>query len=147
MRKTVIAALIGAAFLLPAQALACVPTDTNPCAVPQGPFGPSYSMPRQHSGGLGPKPRASCGWYMRAQFGGRYGPEFNRARAWAGLPRTTLSPGAVVVSSRKGTGCGGPCGHVVRVVSVIDHCRAVVQDNRGTYERNTCKNRVAVVRA
>lgn len=94
---------------------------------------------------LGPKPHASCGWYMRQQFGGRYGAEFNRARAWARLPRTSLQPGAVVVSSRKGRGCGGPCGHVVKVVRVIDQCRAIVHDNRGTYERNTCRNRVAVV--
>lgn len=97
------------------------------------------------AGGLGPKPRASCGWYMRKIHGGRYGRDFNRAYAWARLPRTMLSPGAVVVSSRKGKGCGGPCGHVVKVVRVIDQCRAIVHDNRGTYERNTCKNRVAVV--
>jgi hypothetical protein len=103
-------------------------------------FGPAVSKP------LGPKPRASCGWHMRKVFGGRYGPEFNRAYAWARLPRTSLSPGAVVVSSRRGRGCGGPCGHVVKVVRVIDACRAIVTDNRGTYERNTCRNRVAVVR-
>lgn len=103
-------------------------------------FGPAVHKP------LGPKPRASCGWYMRKLHGGRYGREFNRAYAWARLPRTTLSPGAVVVSSRKGRGCGGPCGHVVKVVRVIDACRAIVNDNRGTYERNTCRNRVAVVR-
>lgn len=103
-------------------------------------FGPAVSKP------LGPKPRASCGWHMRKLHGGRYGPAYNRARQWASLPRTTLSPGAVVVSSRKGRGCGGPCGHVVKVVSVLDACRAIVTDNRGTYERNTCRNRVAVVR-
>lgn len=102
--------------------------------------------PQDGTGGLGPKPRASCGWYMRKIFGGKYGRDFNRAYAWARLPRTTLSPGAVVVSSRKGKGCGGPCGHVVKVVRVIDACRAIVHDNRGTYERNTCRNRVAIVR-
>lgn len=95
---------------------------------------------------LGPRPAASCGWYMRKVFGGRYGPSFNRARQWATLPRTALAPGAVVVSSRKGRGCGGPCGHVVRVVSVIDRCNAVVNDNRGTYRRNVCRNHIATVR-
>lgn len=95
--------------------------------------------------GLGPKPRASCGWYMRGVFGGKYGPDFNRAYAWARLPRVAPRPGAVVVSSRKGRGCGGPCGHVVKIVNVIDACRAIVRDNKGTYERNICRNRVAVV--
>jgi hypothetical protein len=105
----------------------------------------STGFTASYSGGLGPKPAASCGWYMRAQFGGKYGPEFNRAYAWASLPRTTLQPGALVVSARKGKGCGGPCGHVVKVVEVIDKCRAIVNDNKGTYERNTCRARVAVV--
>lgn len=103
----------------------------------------SFSQPARYS--LGPKPAASCGWTMRAMFGGRYGAAFNRAYQWATLPRTTLRPGAVVVSSRKGRGCGGPCGHVVRIVRVIDACNAVVQDNAGTYQRNTCRNRVAIV--
>lgn len=102
-------------------------------------FGPAVSKP------LGPKPLASCGWHMRKLHGGRYGPEFNRARQWATLPRSSLRPGAVVVSSRKGRGCGGACGHVVKVVRVIDACRAIVTDNRGTYERDTCRNRVAIV--
>lgn len=100
----------------------------------------------QHSGhALGPKPRASCGWYMRGQFGGRYGKEFNRAMAWAELPRVAPRPGAVVVQTRKGKGCGGQCGHVSKIKQVLSACRAVVQDNRGTYERDICKNRVAVV--
>ncbi len=140
-----------------APALGCVVTDRNPCSMFSGPFDRQIApaqpsrrkfavRPSHYSGGLGPKPRASCGWYMRAQFGGRYGPEFNRARAWASLPRASLTPGAVVVSARKGRGCGGACGHVVKVVSVIDQCRAVVQDNSGTYTRDTCRARVAVVR-
>lgn len=101
--------------------------------------------PAGQPGKLGPKPRASCGWYMRGQFGGRYGKEFNRAMAWARLPRVSPRPGAVVVQTRKGKGCGGQCGHVSKIKQVISACRAIVQDNRGTYERDICKNRVAVV--
>lgn len=108
----------------------------------QGPVNSNRTF--RHTG-LGPKPRASCGWYMRGVFGGRYGPAYNRAYAWAKLPKVAPRPGAVVVSSRKGRGCGGPCGHVVKIVRVIDACKAIVRDNRGTYERNICRNQVAVV--
>lgn len=101
--------------------------------------------PAGQPGKLGPKPRASCGWYMRKVFGGRYGPAFNLARSWASLPKTSLRPGAVVVSKRKGRCGNGWCGHVVKVVRVISACRAIVHDNRGTYERDICRNRVAVV--
>lgn len=89
----------------------------------------------------------SCGLYMRQQFGGRYGSSFNLALSWAGLPRTSPTPGAVVVQRRKGRALGGgPGGHVSKIVSVIDACHAIVHDNRGTYRRNICKNLAAYVR-
>lgn len=88
--------------------------------------------------GLGPKPKASCGWYMRSVFGGRHGPEFNLAQTWIRkLPRTAAHVGAVVVWTR-----GGNKGHVARIVSLTGPCRAVVNDNRGTYERSICGPRV-----
>lgn len=57
--------------------------------------GGSYSG---YSGGVGPRPRKWCGWWMRTQLGG--GPEFNIARNWRNYGRPT-SPqvGAVVVWS------------------------------------------------
>lgn len=94
------------------------------------------------------RPRGfTCGVYMASLFPGVaskiYAP---LARNWAQLPRTSVQPGAVVVSSRKGRALGGgPGGHVVKVVQPLDNCTAVVQDNRGTYKRNICKNRIAVV--
>jgi len=92
---------------------------------------------------LGPKPRASCGWYMRKVFGGRYGPEFNLAQNWyRKLPKTTARPGAVVVWTR-----GGNRGHVARIVRVTGPCRAVVNDNAGTYERDICRRVLGYVNA
>lgn len=87
---------------------------------------------------LGPKPRASCGWYMRGVFGGKYGPEFNLAQTWFNrLPRTTAAPGRLVIWTR-----GGIYGHVARIVQMIAPCQAIVNDNRGTYRRNICGPRV-----
>jgi hypothetical protein len=40
---------------------------------------------------------------------------------------------------------GGPGGHVVRIVEVRDHCSALVNDNRGTYVRNICRNQLGIV--
>jgi hypothetical protein len=92
---------------------------------------------------LGPKPRASCGWYMRSVFGGRYGREFNLAQTWyRRLPKTTARPGAVVVWTR-----GGNKGHVARIVRVTGQCRAVVNDNAGTYERDICRRVLGYVSA
>lgn len=92
---------------------------------------------------LGPKPRASCGWYMRGVFGGRYGPEFNLAQNWyRRLPKTYAHSGAVVVWTR-----GGIYGHVARIVRVTGPCRAVVNDNMGTRERDICRRVLGYVRA
>lgn len=35
--------------------------------------------------------------------------------------------------------------HVEGLVRVSGHCRAIVTDNRGTYERDICRNLVAYV--
>jgi hypothetical protein len=47
--------------------------------------------------GLGPRPGAWCGWWMRTQLGG--GPEFNRADSWMRWGSRASGPqiGAVVV--------------------------------------------------
>jgi len=88
----------------------------------------------------------TCGLYLRQQFG--LPAAFNLARNWLSLPRASLQHGAVVVSSRKGRALGGgPGGHVVKVVEVIDSCTAIVNDNRGTYKRNICKNQLGIVSA
>ena len=99
--------------------------------------------PQAQRSALGPKPRASCGWYMRSVFGGRYGPEFNLAQNWyRKLPKTSARPGAVVVWTR-----GGNKGHVARIVRVTGACRAVVNDNAGTYERDICRRVLGYVSA
>lgn len=87
-----------------------------------------------------------CGRYMRSLFGI---PDraYNMALNWARFPRTTLHPGAVVVSRRSGKASDGklPGGHVARIERVIDSCTAIVRDNRGTYKRNVCSRLVAYV--
>jgi hypothetical protein len=51
-----------------------------------------------HSRGLGPRPRAWCGWYARQLVGQDPGPQFNLARNWAHWGRATgPSVGAMVV--------------------------------------------------
>lgn len=57
------------------------------------------SMGGGRSGGVGPRPRRWCGWWMRTQLGG--GPEFNLARNWRKWGRPAGGPqvGAVVVWS------------------------------------------------
>lgn len=56
------------------------------------------------------------------------------------------APGLILVQRRKGRALGGgPGGHVSKIVSVTGNCRAIVRDNRGQYERDICKNRVALV--
>ena len=69
------------------------------------------------------------------------------ARDWARNCRhTTLHAGAVVVSSRRGhDSAGHRGGHVALVVSVIDNCHARVHDEKGIYERDVCRNQIAVV--
>lgn len=89
--------------------------------------------------------RFDCGRVQAAYFGLPTS-KFALALNWATLPRTTPHPGAVVVQRRAGKAIGGSAGgHVSRIESVIDHCRAIVTDEKGTYERNICKALVAVV--
>lgn len=65
-----------------------------------------------------------------------------RAVEWKrAFPRASLAPGVVVY--QRG---GGPSGHVSRVVRVISRCRAIVADERGTYERNVCSRGAVYVR-
>lgn len=88
----------------------------------------------------------TCGLVMRQLTGGKYGREFNIARTWLKLPRTFARPGAVVVSWREGKALGGsPGGHVVLIRQLLDDCRAIVSDNRGTYQRNICKRQLGIV--
>ena len=85
-----------------------------------------------------------CGLTQRMYFG--LGPEYNLALNWARLPHTSPHPGAVVVQRRSGRALGGgPGGHVSRIVSVVSQCRAVVTDDKGTYERDICSRLVAYV--
>lgn len=85
----------------------------------------------------------NCGRYMSKVFGIK---TRALALAWSGFPHTYAHPGAVVVQSRKGRALGGgPGGHVSKIVSLVGTCRAIVNDNRGTYERDICKNLVAYV--
>jgi len=51
-----------------------------------------------HSAGLGPRPRAWCGWYARQLVGQDPGPSFNLARNWARWGHATSpGPGVMVV--------------------------------------------------
>jgi hypothetical protein len=97
----------------------------------------------RHAGGLGPRPRAWCGWWLRKHTG-RLDPDLNRARAWLKFPRTSPRPGAFVVWAR---GKGG--GHVGQIVEMTGGCTAlVISGNDGgavrTRERNIC-NALGVV--
>jgi hypothetical protein len=47
--------------------------------------------------------------------------------------RTTAHAGVIMYQHG-----GGPTGHVSRIVEVVGKCRAVVADDKGRYERNTC---------
>jgi hypothetical protein len=85
-----------------------------------------------------------CGLTQRLHFG--LPAKYNLAMNWASLPHTHAAPGAVVVQRRKGRALGGgPGGHVSRIESIIGQCRAVVTDEKGTYERDICVNLVAIV--
>jgi hypothetical protein len=91
--------------------------------------------------------RFNCGIAMMA-ITGRREPGLALARSWLRFPRTVAGPGAVVVQSRKGRALGGgPGGHVSRIVEMRGSCRALVQDNRGTYERDICSRLLGYVRA
>ena len=71
----------------------------------------------------------------------------NLALEWAKkFPHVAARPGAVVVQRRNGRALGGgPGGHVSRIVSLTGPCRAMVTDEKGTYERDICKRLVAYV--
>lgn len=95
----------------------------------------------RHHGGYG----LNCGRYMSQLLGVESTP---LARDYARkFTHVAAGPGAVVVQSRRGMDSSGRHrgGHVSRIVSMISNCRAVVEDNRGTYERNICKNLIAYV--
>lgn len=86
-----------------------------------------------------------CG-RVQARYFGKPVNQWALALKWATLPHTYPRPDAVVVQRRNGRALGGgPGGHVSRIVSVIDECHAVVADEKGTYPRDICKGRVAVV--
>jgi len=87
----------------------------------------------------------NCGRYMSKVFG--LAKPVALALEWARrFPHTSARPGAVVVQSRKGRALGGgPGGHVSKIVSIVGPCRAIVNDNRGTYERDICTRLVAYV--
>lgn len=89
-----------------------------------------------------PPRNAQCGWYLRRKLGhGDAG--LNLAQNWIRkFPRTSAAPGAVVVWTR-----GGNRGHVAQIVSMRGRCRAVVNDNGGTYERDICRRVLGYVRA
>jgi len=93
------------------------------------------------------RPRGyTCGLFMRQLTGGQHGPKFNLALHWATLSRGHAAPGMVLVQRRAGRALGGgPGGHVAMIREILGPCKARVQDNRGTYVRNTCKGFVAYV--
>lgn len=88
-----------------------------------------------------------CGATQARHYGLR-DPRFRLALNWARLlPHVSPAPDVVVVQRRKGHALGGgPGGHVSRIVRLINACRAIVTDEKGTYERNICANLVAYVR-
>jgi hypothetical protein len=91
--------------------------------------------------------RFTCGITMM-RMTGQTDPRLALARSWLKFPRTSAGPGAVVVQGRAGRALGGgPGGHVSRIVELRGSCRALVQDNRGTYERDICRRLLGYVRA
>lgn len=86
----------------------------------------------------------TCGIYMSAKNHTSYTP---MARDWARkFPHTSAGPGAVVVQSRKGRALGGGLGgHVSQIIELTGTCRAIVNDNAGTYERDICRGLIAYV--
>jgi hypothetical protein len=85
-----------------------------------------------------------CGLVQRLHF--HLPAKYNLALNWAQLPHIAAQPGAVVVQRRNGRALGGgPGGHVSRIVELRGQCRAIVTDERGTYERDICSRLVAYV--
>lgn len=90
--------------------------------------------------------RFTCGVTMM-RITGQRDPRLALARSWLKFPRTSAGPGAIVVQSRNGRALGGgPGGHVSRILELRGSCRALVQDNRGTYERDICRRLLGYVR-
>lgn len=87
-----------------------------------------------------------CGVTQMAHFG-ITNPRYALAKAWLDFKRTFAHAGAVVVSWRPGRDSAGhQGGHVARIERMIDDkCRAMVTDEKGTYERNICKRQLAIV--
>lgn len=146
-----------AALILSLGLLCCVPTGASAQAdfmsMFQGPWNVNaqsakkvskryHSTGRQIRAAFGMPPRnARCGWFM-GRLTGHTDRDLWLAQNWARkFPRTTASPGAVVVWTR-----GGRSGHVAKIVSMTSACRAVVTDNAGTYERDICRRVIAYVR-
>ena len=72
----------------------------------------------------------------------------NLARAWASnCPHTYAHRGAVVVFTRRGMDSSGHHrgGHVALLESDPVDCIAKVHDEKGVYERDICRNQIAVV--
>ena len=82
-----------------------------------------------------------CGLTQRLYFGIK-DTSLNLALEWKRkFPHVAAAPGMVVVQHRRGHALGGgPGGHVSRIVSLVGACRAIVADEKGTYERDICKN-------
>jgi len=87
-----------------------------------------------------------CGLTQRLYFG-MADAKFNLAMNWAVyLPHTSAHVGAVVVQRRAGRALGGgPGGHVSRIDAVKGTCVATVTDEKGTYDRDICRNLIAYV--
>ncbi len=86
-----------------------------------------------------------CGATQMAHYG-ITNPKYRMALAWNDMQHVSAQPGAVVVQTRSGRALGGgPGGHVSRIVEMKGHCRAVVADDRGQYERDICSRLVAYV--
>ena len=86
-----------------------------------------------------------CGLKQR-EFFGIADKKYNIALNWASFPHVSAQVGAVVVQRRKGRALGGgPGGHVSRIVELKGACRAIVADEKGSYERDICKSLVAYV--
>lgn len=82
----------------------------------------------------------NCGNWMSQHFG--LSKPISLALEWGQKFRqVSAQPGAVVVQHRRGRALGGgPGGHVTVIVSMQSQCRAMVQDQRGIYSRDICKN-------
>lgn len=102
--------------------------------------GSAEAKHRHHRGGHG----LICGAVQMAHFG--VGSRL--ALDWPKMFQHTSTPApeVVVVQRRSGRdSAGNPGGHVSRIVRVISACRAIVADPRGQYERDICRNLVAMV--